>query len=299
MNAGMKNSHKVGLLQDGVRFQQLTVEPEHAQFLETRQFEVRATVANIIGVPPHLLGDDTRTSHSSLEQENLSYLQRSLNPWLKEWESECNEKLLTEREKDQDSHFIEFNREAEIQMVYADKIEGIYRQMEMGLIDANEGRRLLNMPDLGEDGNRRYHPANWVVVGQEATEPAHVVDAASSQAQEPSQMSDILRQMVTSSATHAVTIETDRVNRAARTAKNFVEWADNYYTTWVENSFQGIDNARTNTIKQMHADESKRQLLDVAGASTHETLPGNVQEVTATWGDRIPDLINQVMESIQ
>lgn len=299
MNAGLKNSHKVGLLQDGVKFQQLTVNPEQAQFLQTRQFEVRATVANIIGVPPHLLGDDTRTSHSSLEQENLSYLQRSLNPWLKEWESECNEKLLSEREKERDTHFIEFNREAEIQMVYKDKIDGIYRQMEMGLIDANEGRRLLNLPDLGEAGDVRYVPANWVRADAEPAEMVAADDDSTQVPAEPNRIDDVLRQMVTSSAAQAVKIESDRVNRAAKTAKNFIGWVDEFYVTWVENSIQGLSNTSTEVVKMAHADESKRQLLDVAGVSTVESLPANIQDITATWGDRVPHLVDQIMGAIQ
>lgn len=298
MNAGLKNSHKVGLLQDGVKFQQLTVNPEQAQFLQTRQFEVRATVANIIGVPPHLLGDDTRTSHSSLEQENLSYLQRSLNPWLKEWESECNEKLLSEREKERDTHFVEFNREAEVQMVYKDKIDGIYRQMEMGLISPNEGRRLLNLSDLGEDGDTRYRPANWLEVGEEPANAAIPMTQPDDDPQEDANVA-ALRLMVTASATQAVTIEADRVKRAAKTAGNFLDWVDSFYATWIDNSLQGLDSEAVAEIKKSHAAASKLQILDVAGSSTAESLPSNISDASATWGDRIPDLVEQIIKAIR
>jgi len=302
MNAGLKNSHKVGLLQDGVRFQQLTVNPEQAQFLQTRQFEVRATVANIIGVPPHLLGDDTRTSHSSLEQENLSYLQRSLNPWLKEWESECNEKLLSEREKERDTHFVEFNREAEVQMIYKDKIDGIYRQMEMGLISANEGRRLLNLSDLGEDGDIRYRPANWLEVGEEPA-PAAVPMTQSDDEPQEDAADDVnlaaLRQMVTASAGQAVKIEADRVKRASKSASNFLNWVESFYATWIENSLAGLESDAVTEIKAKHAAESKLQILDVAGTSTADSLPNNIAEMSSTWGDRVPQLVDQVIKAIR
>ena len=87
MQTGLTNSHKIALLQDGVKFQQMTISPDQAQFLQTRQYEVRATVANITGCPPHKLGDDTRTSHSSLEAENQSYLDECLDTWLCEFET--------------------------------------------------------------------------------------------------------------------------------------------------------------------------------------------------------------------
>lgn len=304
MNAGLKNSHKVGLLQDGVRFQQLTVDPDAAQFLETRQFEVRATVANIVGVPPHMLGDDTRTSHSSLEQENLSYLSRSLNPWLKEWESECHDKLLSEREKDRETHFLEFNREAEIQMVFADKIDGIYRQMEMGLLNANEGRRMLNLPDLGAAGEVRYVPANWLRAGEtppQTAQPGESGDKSQQDTSEPSEdraQPEALRQMVTAAVEQATTIESDRVIQAAKTKRNFVEWLDTFYAQWAQNSVRGLGGEAVDSVKTSHAEQSKRDLLRIAGSSTHATLQANVTTLTQQWKPRAAELVDRILEAI-
>lgn len=150
----------MALLQDGAKFQQLTITNDQAQFLETRQYEIRATVGNIYGIPPHKLGDDSRTSHNSLESENQSLLDDCLNVWLKRHEREAKRKLLSDRQRKNNTHFFEFNREALIQMSFEAKVNGIYRQTEMGLITWNEGRRMMNMPDIGEEGNKRFHPAN-------------------------------------------------------------------------------------------------------------------------------------------
>jgi HK97 family phage portal protein len=49
MTQGLQKAHKVALLQDGAKFQQLTITNDQAQFLETRQYEIRATVGNIYG----------------------------------------------------------------------------------------------------------------------------------------------------------------------------------------------------------------------------------------------------------
>ena len=163
MQTGLNQAHKVALLQDGVKFQPLSIAPEQAQFLQTREFEVRQTVSNITGVPPHMLGDATRTSHNSLESESQNYLARCLNPWLKEWEHELRSKLLTDKERIKDTHCIEFNREAEIQMEFEKKINGIYRQIECGVMTRNEARNLLNMAritDEDDGGDNFYHYAN-------------------------------------------------------------------------------------------------------------------------------------------
>jgi len=63
-------------------------------------------------LPPHKLGDSSRTAYNSLEQENQSYLDEALDGWFVTWESECFIKLLTEDQKRTDSHVVEFVREA-------------------------------------------------------------------------------------------------------------------------------------------------------------------------------------------
>jgi len=292
MYEGITNSHKVALLQDGVKFQPMTIAPEQAQFLETRGFEVRTTVANILGVPPHLLGDETRTSHNSLEQENQSYLVHSLSPWLTEWESELDSKLLSEREKDRNTHFIEFNREAQIRMQFREKVDGVYRQMEMGLIDLNEGRKLFNMPAI-EGGDARFHPANWMKYGEEQQTPMPEPPE-----KPPEETEDVLTAMIESSVTDAVRFEKLKVVTAAKKERNFCEWLDGFYDTWCERSVSGLPAAST-VVKASYAAESKRQLLDAAGCSTTSTLVANVEEVVATWDGRTETLVRDLRRAVK
>jgi hypothetical protein len=110
-------------------------------------------VANLFGVPPHKLGDSSRTAYNSLEAENQAYLDESLDPWLVKWEEECWDKLLTEEEKDADSHFVEFLRAA---LVRADlNARANYYQKALGgapWLEINEVRAIesLNWIDGGD-----------------------------------------------------------------------------------------------------------------------------------------------------
>jgi HK97 family phage portal protein len=304
MTQGLQQSHKVALLQDGVKFQQLTVTNDQAQFLQTRAFEVRSTVANIFGIPPHKLGDDTRTSHNSLEAENQSFLDDCLNPWLKEWERECRRKLLTDRERKNDTHFFEFNREALVQMAFRDKVEGIYRQIEMGLITRNEGRRILNMPDIGEEGEKRFHPANWVVDGEEKpVETGAKMPAKQPQSDDKndgSEASDsVLRSMIASSVTKSLQIEKTCVVRAAKMQSDFCGSLDEIYSTWTGSLTNnlGWKTPEAMTAIQAHCEQSKKQLLETAGVSTTATLENNVRDVVACWDGRGEVLINNLFKA--
>lgn len=304
MSSGMKNAHKVALLQDGVQFKQTTIPPDSAQFLETRNFEVRVTVANILGVPPHLLGDDTRTSHSSLEQENQSYLNHSLNPWLSVWEGEIERKLLSEREQDRDTHFVEFNREAAVQMMFKEKIEGIYRQVEMGQLTINESRKLVNLPDIGSDGDKRYHPANWLEVGKEPEEAPSAIDN-NADTEEPtdddeSQSESALEAMIRASVDDAIEIEKTRVVNIAKRAKTMSAFTTNierFYSTWETKTASGLDSPHAAIAKSQHADASMQAIAEVCGGATMDTITDHIADLVSDWDERGSKLATNLIKA--
>ena len=308
MQTGLNQAHKVALLQDGVKFQQLSIAPEQAQFLQTREFEVRQTVSNITGVPPHMLGDATRTSHNSLESESQNYLARCLNPWLKEWEQELRSKLLTDKERTKDTHCIEFNREAEIQMEFEKKINGIYRQIECGVMTRNEARNLLNMARITDEedgGDNFYHPANWVISGEEPTamgtsgsQPPK--QESTTETPPPSDATSLLRAMITSSVTEAIKIERTRVvQRAGMQADKFTTAVDDFYATWTENTVPAMTGSSARTLIISHAEASKKMLFDVHAVSTVGSLKANVQDVVASWDKRAENLITELMKGVE
>jgi len=305
MNEGLENAHKVALLQEGVKFQPFNVPPDSAQFLETREFEIKM-VADILGLPGHLLGSDARTSHNSLEQENQSFLRHSLAPWLDTWEDELEMKLLSDREQERDTHFIEFNRAASIQMMFLDQIEAIHKQVEMGLLTVNEGRAKLNEPNVGEDGDKRYHPANWVAIGEEP-EPVDntPVDEDNSDDDNEEEVEEedagaraVLRQMLTSSVSDALQFEKRKVVTAATSQANFCGWVDTFYSDWSVREVPALKNTAAAALKSKHAQESKRQLFDVAGSSTLATLPDNIKELVSAWDEREATLTTDLLETI-
>lgn len=94
---GWRRAHIPGVLEKGQKIHPLTTDPDRSQLVELREHQVRDTAA-AFGVPPHRLGDPSRTSLASLEAENQTYLDSALDPWLVAWEREAESKLLTEEE---------------------------------------------------------------------------------------------------------------------------------------------------------------------------------------------------------
>lgn len=190
MHQGIENSHKIAILEEGMKINAFSNNARDAQLLETRQFQIR-DIANWLGVPPHKLGDTTRTAFASLEQENQSYLDDAVDPWLVNWEEECREKLLTEEEKVSDSHVIEFIRNA---LVRADlTARANYYRTALGgrpWMTQNEVRGRENMNPM-EGGDTILEPLNMGDNGGADNQPDPIASEAARQS-----LIDTVRRMV-------------------------------------------------------------------------------------------------------
>src|SRR5262249_51216085 len=114
MHAGLDEQHRIALLMGGMDIKTFSINAREAQLMELREFTIR-DIANFLGVPAHKLGDTSTNSYASREQADQQYLSESLDPWLLAWEEECWDKLLTEEEKADDTHIVEFLRRVLIQ----------------------------------------------------------------------------------------------------------------------------------------------------------------------------------------
>jgi HK97 family phage portal protein len=150
MVSGLSNSHRTAVLEEGMTAKPLTISARDSQLIEARGFSVRE-VANWFGLPPHKLGDPTRTSHSSLEQENQAFLDDSLDGRMAPWEHETRAKLLTEQQRRTRSHTIEFHRQSLVKADLAQRNSSYQIALGgAGYLTINEVRRAENRPPLAD-----------------------------------------------------------------------------------------------------------------------------------------------------
>lgn len=64
---GSKNAHRVAVLEEGMKYHQIGIPPDQAQFLETRKFQLNE-IARIFRVPPHMIGNLEKSSFNNIEQ---------------------------------------------------------------------------------------------------------------------------------------------------------------------------------------------------------------------------------------
>ena len=149
---GSANSHKVAVLEEGMKYQPIGISPEQAQFLETRKFQINE-IARIFRVPPHMLADLEKSSFSNIEQQSLEFVKYTLDPWVVRWEQSMCRALLSDSEKP--TVFIKFNVDGLLRGDYASRMSGYATARQNGWMSANDIRELENLDripaELGGD----------------------------------------------------------------------------------------------------------------------------------------------------
>ena len=149
---GSANSHRVAVLEEGMKYQPIGISPEQAQFLETRKFQINE-IARIFRIPPHMLADLEKSSFSNIEQQSLEFVKYTLDPWVVRWEQSMCRALLMASEKP--TVFIKFNVDGLLRGDYESRMNGYATARQNGWMSANDIRELENLDripvELGGD----------------------------------------------------------------------------------------------------------------------------------------------------
>lgn len=166
IHGGLTRSHRPAILEGGGDIAPLTGNNEDAQLIQLREFEVRQ-VANMLHLPASKLQDNTRTAYNSLEQDNKSFLEESMRPWINTWEKETRRKLLTLPQQEANSHTVEAELEAYLRTDKKTEIELLIAQVNNGVLTLDQALNILNLPAAAEGGDQRRIPTTVTIMGQE------------------------------------------------------------------------------------------------------------------------------------
>ena len=151
---GVTNAHKIAVLEEGMKYQQIGIPPEEAQFLETRKFQINE-IARLYRIPPHMVGDLDKSSFSNIEQQSLEFVKYTLDPWVIRWEQSLQRSLLLPGEKGK--YFIKLNVDGLLRGDYQSRMNGYAVGRQNGWFSANDIREMENMnPIPDEQGGNLY-----------------------------------------------------------------------------------------------------------------------------------------------
>ena len=155
----------VAVLEGNMDFKPITVNPSDAQLLETRQFNV-IDICRFFGVSPVKAFDLSKSSYSTVEATNLSFLTDTLSPLLEKIELEFERKLYKPSEKDNIDVRFDTSR-----LLRADKqsLANYYNTLfNIGVVSCNEIRKEIDLPSI-EGGDSHFVQVNLMEVKNAAS----------------------------------------------------------------------------------------------------------------------------------
>jgi HK97 family phage portal protein len=97
-NEGTKNRFKTIVLEEGVKYQQLTIPQNDAQFLESKKFD-QTEIAGWYRVPPHMIGNLNDSNYSNMDAQDRGFAKYTMVPWTTRFQQEIDRKLFFEPER--------------------------------------------------------------------------------------------------------------------------------------------------------------------------------------------------------
>ncbi|AUX84868.1 phage portal protein [Acinetobacter sp. ACNIH2] len=147
--AGLANTYKPMILEQGLTWKPTALNLEDSQFLETRQYQA-TEICGLFRVPPHLAANMEKMTLNNIEHMGMSFVNYSLVPYMTRIESRIKVGLLSE--KDRKTHYAKFNAGALLRGDLKTRYESYGKGIQWGWLSPNDCRELEDMnPREGGD----------------------------------------------------------------------------------------------------------------------------------------------------
>ncbi|MBX9877622.1 MAG: phage portal protein [Candidatus Obscuribacterales bacterium] len=239
-NSGLDNVNRVAVLEEGMKFESISLAADEAQFLETRKFQ-RSEIYGAMRVQAHKVGDLEHATFSNIEHQNIEFVQSTMLPWMRRIEQCARRDLLSTTEKL--LYSIEFKLDGLLRGDIKTRYEAYAIGRQNGFLSGNDIRDLENMEPY-EGGEIYWRPVNMVpadtpvavpkeartnnpyLIGlQEITQERRNHDAVIAEIKNV--IADAVQRSV-SKESKALTRQVEKVSRGG-TLKEFQSWTDEFY----------------------------------------------------------------------
>ena len=219
----LENAHKVRIIEEGMKVEQIGIPPEEAQFLETRRFQAQE-VARLFRMPPHKIGLLENATFSNIEHQAIEFVTDTIRPWLIRNEQAMYRDLLSENE--QEAIYFEYLVDGLLRGDTATRYQSYAVARQWGWLSANDIRRMENMPPI-DGGDVYLQPLNMSPAGQFGDQ------AAAARTVDPTWIAPLVEDR----ARRLVRREANDLRRkgasVARKDNDFGQWAAQFYDGWM------------------------------------------------------------------
>lgn len=155
---GSENANKTLILEEDMGYEKLGMTAVDAQFVETIG-ATRTDIAMFFGVPPHMLGDTTKSTSwgSGIEQQSQGFVSYTLEDWLTGWEETIDRDLIA----GEPDIFAKFNRAGLVRGDIKTRYGAYAIGRQWGWLSANDVRSLEDLNPI-EGGDEYLVPLNMI-----------------------------------------------------------------------------------------------------------------------------------------
>ena len=161
---GLSQAHRLAVLDEGMKWEQTSVPPDDAQFLQSSLASV-ARICRWFRVPPHMAMDLSRGTFSNIEVQSIEFIRFAMLHWYVAWEQWLNKSLLTPEQRQK--YFFEFLVEGFLRGSLTERYAAYAIGRQWGWLCADDVRELENMNPIPDGSGKIYmNPMNMVPSGQ-------------------------------------------------------------------------------------------------------------------------------------
>ncbi len=166
---GVGNWHRPAVLSGGGEIENISIPPEDAQFLETREFQA-LDIARWFRVPPHRVGIMTKQSSwgSGLAEENTAMVQHTFRPWIMRLESAFTQYAPGSEDS---GVRIRLNDSALLRGTFAEQVDAWTKAVTGQIATPNEARRALGLDPM-DGADELVKPPEPAAPGEGEKKPA-------------------------------------------------------------------------------------------------------------------------------
>ncbi|MCM3115469.1 phage portal protein [Neobacillus sp. MER 74] len=146
--AGAKNAGKTVILEEGIEYKPIALNPEQLQLVTSRKI-TNSDICKLFGIDESLISAEFN-KYSANSQQNLAYLQYTLSPIITAIESAFDKSMLLENEKN-NGYYFRFDTSEILRATEKERVETIGLAVKNGLLSINEGRASLDKNRINND----------------------------------------------------------------------------------------------------------------------------------------------------
>lgn len=317
---GLSKSHRLMILEEGMKYHQTGLSQEDSQYLQTRNFQ-GVEICRIFNIPPIMVGLENKSStYASAEQFFLSFEKHTIRPELVGWEQRIKKELFADEDIE---HFAEFLVAGLLRGDMASRYSAYSIGRNGGWLSADDIREIENMNPL-PDGQGKVYLVPLNVVPADQVGKMHDMDKQSDMPEKMTeededklakkmkkQMNSAFQRLFTDAITRIIKRERADVVRMARKKQGkeeFEKWLGEFYdehkefirrnitpvmTSYLELTGQSEKNIEENVNEyvEKHVNNSMSHIRSIATETDNERL---LIEMFDTWeGKRVPELAAQ------